>query len=34
MKIDVITRHAVPNYGSLLQTYATQKTLEKLGYER
>ena len=33
MKIDVITRHAVPNYGSLLQTYATQKTLEKLGYE-
>ena len=32
MKIDVITRHAVPNYGSLLQTYATQKTLEKLGY--
>ena len=33
MKVDVITRHAVPNYGSLLQTYATQKTLEKLGYE-
>ena len=33
MKIDIITRHAVPNYGSLLQTYATQKILNKLGYE-
>ena len=33
MKVDVITRHAVPNYGSLLQTYATQKIIEKLGYE-
>lgn len=33
MKIDIITRHAVPNYGSLLQTYATQKTLEKLGMD-
>ena len=33
MKVDVITRHAVPNYGSLLQTYATQRVLEELGYE-
>lgn len=30
MKIDIITRQAVPNYGSLLQSYATQKTLEKM----
>ncbi len=33
MKIDVITLHNVKNYGSALQTYATQKTLEKLGNE-
>ncbi len=31
MKVDFITRHAIPNYGSILQTYATQKVLEKLG---
>lgn len=33
MKIDIITRHSVPNYGSLLQSYATQKAIEKLGHE-
>lgn len=33
MKVDIITRHSVPNYGSLLQSYATQKTIEKMGYE-
>lgn len=33
MKIAVITRHAISNYGSLLQAYATQTILEKLGYE-
>ena len=33
MKVDVITRHSVPNYGSLLQTYATQKAVERLGHE-
>lgn len=33
MIVDVITRHAVTNYGSLLQTYATQATIEKLGHE-
>ena len=33
MKIDIITRHSVPNYGSLLQCYATQKAIEKMGYE-
>lgn len=33
MKIAVITRHAISNYGSLLQAYATQYILEKLGYQ-
>lgn len=33
MKIDVITMHAVKNYGSALQTYATQKVLTNLGYD-
>lgn len=33
MKIDVITRHAPANYGSLLQTYAMQVILKELGYE-
>lgn len=32
MKVDIITRHSVPNYGSLLQSYATQKTIERLGH--
>lgn len=31
MKVDVITRHSVPNYGSLLQAYATQSVIEELG---
>lgn len=33
MKINIITRHSVPNYGSILQTYSTQKALEKMGYD-
>ena len=33
MKIGIITRHAVPNYGSLLQSYATQVALERMGYD-
>ncbi len=33
MKVSIITRHAVPNYGSILQSYATQKTFEDLGYD-
>jgi len=33
MKIAVITRHAITNYGSLLQTYATQKVLQNMGHE-
>lgn len=32
MKVSVITLHTVNNYGSVLQTYATQVLLEKLGY--
>ena len=33
MKASVITLHTVNNYGSALQTYATQKVLEDLGLE-
>lgn len=33
MKVDIITRHSVPNYGSLLQSYATVKVIEKIGHE-
>ena len=32
-KICFITRHAIVNYGSFLQTYATQKLFEDYGYE-
>lgn len=32
-KIAIITLHAVKNYGSVLQTYATQKIFEDMGYE-
>lgn len=31
MKVSVITLHTVNNYGSVMQTYATQKVFEKLG---
>ena len=33
MKVDIITRHAIANYGSLLQAIATQEILHRLGYE-
>ncbi|WP_215509229.1 polysaccharide pyruvyl transferase family protein [Limosilactobacillus fermentum] len=33
MKTDVITLHTVDNYGSAMQTYATQEVLKKLGCE-
>lgn len=33
MKVAVITRHAITNYGSLLQAFATQQIIENLGYE-
>lgn len=33
MKVSVITRHAVSNYGSLLQALATQKLIEQLGHQ-
>ena len=32
-KVEVITLHRTVNYGSVLQAYATQYILEKLGYE-
>lgn len=32
-KIGLITIYHVPNYGSVLQTFATQEVLKKLGYE-
>lgn len=33
MKIGLITLHRIVNYGSVLQTYATQETLKKLGQQ-
>lgn len=33
MKASVITLHTVDNYGSVMQTYATQKILKKCGYD-
>ena len=32
-KIGILTMHKVINFGSALQAYATQKFIEKLGYE-
>ena len=32
MKVSVITRHAITNYGSLLQAMATQRVIEELGH--
>lgn len=32
MKVAVITRHAITNYGSLLQALATQTVVEKMGH--
>lgn len=32
-KVGVITMHRVLNYGSFLQSYATQKVINKLGYD-
>lgn len=33
MKVEIITLHRITNFGSMLQTYATQTTIEKLGYK-
>ena len=33
MKVSFITKHSVSNYGSILQTYATQEVIKKLGCE-
>ena len=30
-KIGILTFHSIPNYGSILQAYALQKTILKLG---
>ena len=32
-KVGIITFHAAHNYGSMLQAYALQQTVLKLGYE-
>lgn len=33
LKVAVITRHAITNYGSLLQAFATQQVIEAIGHE-
>lgn len=33
MKVEIITLHRITNFGSMLQTYATQIVIEKLGHE-
>lgn len=33
MKVSVITLHTVDNYGSVMQTYATQQVLKECGYD-
>ena len=33
MKVGLITLHRVGNYGSVLQTYATQYIIQKMGYD-
>lgn len=33
MKVEIITLHRITNFGSMLQTYATQAAIEKLGHE-
>ena len=32
-KVGILTMHAVHNYGSFLQAYATQKSVEEQGFE-
>lgn len=33
MKVEIITLHRITNFGSMLQTYATQTAIEKLGHK-
>lgn len=33
MKVEIITLHRITNFGSMLQTYATQTVVEKLGHQ-
>lgn len=32
-KVGIITKHGIFNYGSFMQAYATQRAIEKLGYD-
>lgn len=33
MKVEIVTLHRITNFGSMLQTYATQRAVEKLGHQ-
>ena len=33
MKVELVTLHRITNYGSLLQTYATQTAIERMGHD-
>jgi len=33
MKVEIVTLHRITNFGSMLQTYATQTAIRKLGYQ-
>lgn len=33
MKVEIVTLHRITNFGSMLQTYATQTAIEKLGHK-
>lgn len=33
MKVEIVTLHRITNFGSMLQTYATQTAIEKLGHQ-
>lgn len=32
-RVEIITLHRITNFGSLLQTYATQEVVKRLGYD-
>lgn len=33
MKVGIITKHAIKNYGSFMQAYGLQRTIERMGHE-
>lgn len=33
MKVEIVTLHRITNFGSMLQTYATQNVIERLGHQ-